>query len=151
MSFKQKDIIVTLVNFSLILMFYLLRMAQLIQNNTYTAEKVFQVWGIIIVLAVFVTIAATILTHMVSAIIERARTGEDKPDIEDFEDERDKFIDLKGTQATYMASSIGCFLAMLTFVFGQPALVMFSLLILFGVMAQIIGDVTRLLRYQRGV
>lgn len=151
MSFKQKNTIVTLVNFSLILMFYSLRMAQLIQSGNFTDDKVFRLWGVIIVLAVFVTIAATILTHMVSAVFERARTGEDKPDLEDFEDERDKFIDLKGTQAAYAASSIGVFLAMLTYVFGQPPLIMFSLLIFFGVLAQIIGDVTRLLRYQRGI
>ena len=151
MSFKQKNTIVTLVNFSLILMFYLLRMAQFIQNNNFTDDKVFRLWGIIIVLAVFVTIAATILTHIVSAIIEHARTGEAKPDLENFEDERDKFIDLKGTQVTYTASSIGVFLAMLTFVFGQPPLIMFSLLIFFGVLAQIIGDVTRLSLYKRGL
>ena len=151
MSFKQKNTIVTLVNFSLILMFYVLRMTQLIRNNSFTDEKVFQLWGIIIVLAIFVTIAATILTHIVSAIIEHVRTGEDKPDLENFEDERDKFIDLKGTQATYTASSIGVFLAMLTFVFGQPPLIMFSLLVFFGVLAQIIGDVTRFFFYKKGL
>jgi hypothetical protein len=39
---------------------------------------------------------------------------------------------------------------MLTFAFGQPPLVMFTLLIFFGVVAQIIGDISRLYLYRRG-
>ena len=97
-----------------------------------------------------ITIIATILTHIVTAIIEAIRTGNEDQEIEDFEDERDKLIDLKGTRVTYVVSSIGVFLAMLTFVFGQPALVMFTLLIFFGVFAQILGDITRLVLYRRG-
>ena len=150
MTFKQKNITVSLVNFTLILGFFLLRVFQLVQNETFTAPNVFRLWGIIIALAIFVTIAATILTHVVSTLVEAIRTGDAKPDIEDFEDERDKLIDLKGTKITYSFSSLGVFFAMLTYVFGQPPLVMFSLLIFFGVLAQVVGDAVRLLLYQRG-
>jgi hypothetical protein len=150
MTFKQKNITVSLVNFSLILGFYLFRLVQLVQNGNFQSTPIFVLWGIIIVLAIVVTIAATILTHIVSAIIAAIRTGKDDPKVEDFEDERDKLIDLKGTKATYTASSLGVFVAMLTFVFGQPPLVMFCLLIFFGVLAQIIGDSIRLVLYQRG-
>lgn len=150
MSFQQKNITVSLVNFVLILGFYLLRVVQLVQNENFTSTSVFWLWGIIIVLAIFVTIAATILTHIVSLIIEVIRTGNENPDIEDFEDERDQLIDLRGTKLTYSVSSLGVFLAMLSFVLGQPPLVMFSLLIFFGVVAQIVGDITRLWLYQRG-
>src|SRR5690606_19560202 len=107
-------------------------------------------WGVIIVLAVIVTIAATILTHIISAIIEAIKTGEENPKIEDFEDERDKLIDLRGTQVTYLIVSLGTFLSMLTFVFGQEPLVMFTLLIFFGLLAQVIGDISRLVLYRRG-
>lgn len=151
MSFQQKNIAVSLANFTLILVFFVVRIFQLVQNENFTEAKVFQLWGIIIVLAVIVTILATILTHIVIAILESIRTGSKHPDIEDFQDERDKLIDLRGTKVTYTISSLGAFLAMLTFVFGQPPLVMFSLLIFFGLLAQIIGDSTRLVLYQRGV
>jgi hypothetical protein len=150
MTFKQKNITVSLVNFILILSFFLFRLVQLIQNDNFNAIPIFVLWGIIIGLAIVVTIAATILTHIVSAIIDVVRTGKDDPKIEDFEDERDKLIDLKGTQVTYTASSLGVFVAMLTFALGQPPLIMFCLLIFFGVLAQIIGDATRLVLYQRG-
>lgn len=150
MSFKEKNITVTLVNFSLILLIFLIRVFQMVRTDTFTSTNVFRLWGVIIVLAVIVTIAATILTHIVSAIIEAIKTGEENPKIEDFEDERDKLIDLKGTQVTYLIASLGTFLAMLTFAFGQEPLIMFTLLIFFGVLAQVIGDISRLVLYRRG-
>jgi len=150
MSFQQKNITVSLVNFSLILGFYLFRVFQMIQGGSFTSTNVFRLWGIVIALAIGVTIFATILTHILSAIIQAIKTGEENPKIEDFEDERDRLIDLRGTKVTYFVSSIGVFLAMLTFVLGQPPLVMFTLLIFFGVVAQIVGDISRLVLYRRG-
>jgi hypothetical protein len=151
MSFKEKNITVTLVNFFLILLFFLFRVFQMITSESFTEENVIRLWIITIVLAVFVTVAGTILTHVFSAIIEAIRTGNEEPEIEDLEDERDKLIDLKGTKITYAISSLGTFFAMLTFVFGQPPLVMFTLLIFFGLLAQVIGDISRLLHYRGGV
>lgn len=150
MSFQEKNITVSLVNFSLILGFFLIRLFQMYQNETLTSENIFRLWGVIIVLAVIVTILATILTHIVSTIIEVIKTGDDDPQIEDFADERDKLIDLKGTSVTYTVASLGTFAAMLTFVFDQPPLMMFTLLILFGVSAQVVGDAWRLYLYRRG-
>ena len=149
MSFQEKNVTVSLVNFSLILGFYLIRLFQMIQGGSFNSSNVFRLWGIVIVLAVIVTIFATILTHIISAVIQAIKTKEE-PDIEDIADERDKLIDLRGTKITYFVSSIGVFLSMLTFALGQPPLVMFTLLIFFGVVAQIIGDITRLYLYRRG-
>jgi hypothetical protein len=151
MSFQEKNITVSLVNFTLILGFYLIRVFQMIQGGSFDSTNVFRLWGIIIALAVIVTIFATILTHIVFAIIHAIKTGEEKSNIEDIEDERDQLIDLRGTKVTYFVTSIGGFLSMLTFVIGQPPLVMFTLLIFFGVVAQIIGDVLRLYLYRRGL
>lgn len=150
MSFQEKNITVTLVNFSLILGYFLLRVVQMAATETFTEANVFRLWVIIIVMAVIVTIAATILTQIVSAVIEAIKTGEKEPEIEDIADERDKLIDLRGTRITHTVSSLGAFAAMLTFAVGQPPLVMFTLLIFFGVLSQIMGDATRLLLYRRG-
>ena len=151
MSFQQKNITVSLANFTLILGFYLIRVFQMVQGGSFNSANVFRLWGIIIVLAVVVTIFATILTHIVSAIIQAIKTGEQKPEVEDIQDERDQVIDLRGTKVTYLVASIGVFLSMLTFVLGQPPLVMFTLLIFFGVLAQILGDLLRLNLYRRGL
>ena len=149
MSFQEKNITVSLVNFSLILGIYLIRVFQMIQGGSLNSTNVFRLWGIVIALAILVTVFATILTHIVSNIIQAIKTREE-PVIEDIADERDKLIDLRGTKITYFVSSIGVFLSMLTFALGQPPLVMFTLLIFFGVVAQIIGDISRLYLYRRG-
>ena len=150
MSFQEKNITVSLVSFTLILGFYLVRLYQMIQDGGLNSSSVFRLWGIVIVLAIIFTIVATVLTHIGSAIVEAIKTGEKDPKIEDFADERDRLIDLRGTKVTYFVSSIGVLLAMLTFVLGRPPLVMFTLLIFSGLVAQVIGDISRLLLYRRG-
>lgn len=150
MSFKEKTIAVTLVNFSLILVFFLRRVYQLVQTGEFNADNLFSLWGWVIVLAIVVSIVGIIVTLVVPAVVEAIRTGDDDVDIDDVEDERDQLIDLRGTKVTHTISSFGSLIAMMTFVLGQPPLVMFALLIFFGVLAQIIGDVSRLYLYRRG-
>jgi len=149
MSFQQRNIAASLVNFVLILGFYLIRVFLMLQSGSLTPTNVFRLWGITIGLAIVVTIVLTILAHIGSGIVSAIQTQEE-PVIEDIQDERDQLIDLRGTRITYIVSSLGVFLSMLTFVFGQPPLVMFSLLIFFGLVAQITGDISRLVLYRRG-
>ena len=150
MSYQQKNITVSLVSTILIFVFFLIRLLQISQDGNIIPEDIYRLWGIVIVLSIVVTIFGTILTHIVSAIIEAIKTGTDDPQIEDIEDERDKLVDLRGTKVTYIVFSIGVLIAMLTMVFGQPPLVMFTLLIFSGSVAQIIGDIARLYLYRRG-
>lgn len=150
MSFKEKTIIVTLINFTLILVFFVRRVMEMVQTETFTSENVFWLWGWVVGLAIVVSIIGIVVTLVVPAIIQAIQTGEENIDIDDMEDERDQLIDLRGTKATYSVSSFGGLVAMLTFVLGQPPLVMFTALIFFGVLAQIIGDISRLYLYRRG-
>jgi hypothetical protein len=149
MSFQEKNIAVSLTNFTLILGFYLIRLFQLTQTESFNPANIFRLWGILALFAVIGTILATIFTHIAGGVIHKIKTNED-PHIEDVQDERDQLIDLRGTRVAYTFSSIGVALSMLTFVFGQPPLVMFSLLIFFGVLAQIVADIWRLSLYRRG-
>ena len=150
MSFQEKNFTASLVTFTLILGYYLIRLLQLVQSGNFNSTSVVRLWGFVIGFAIIGTILITIFTHIISAITQAIQTGKEDPKIEDTQDERDKLIDLRGTKVTYTVSSSGVFLAMLTFAFGQPPLVMFSLLIFFGVFAQIMGDISRLILYRRG-
>ena len=149
MSFQEKNIAVSLTTFSLILAFYIFRMFQMVQSETFTSTNLFWLWGIIALLAVIGTIVATIFTHIVGGIVHKVKTNED-PQIEDIQDERDQMIELKGTRVAYTFSSIGIALSMLTFVFGHSPLVMFALIIFFGVLAQVVADIWRLNLYRKG-
>jgi hypothetical protein len=66
------------------------------------------------------------------------------------EDERDRLIDLKGNKVAYITFSIGVFLSMLIFALGQPALVMFALIIFFSITGEIVGSISQILLYRRG-
>ncbi|MGB7339264.1 MAG: hypothetical protein WBC91_10270 [Phototrophicaceae bacterium] len=118
------------------------------RTNTFTESNVFNLYGIVIFWAIVVTIVAIIIANFGQDIIRAIQKGEKAAEFDGFEDERDQYIDLRGTSVTYSVSSFGSLIAMLTFVFGQPALIMFTLLIVFGLIAQICGDITRLLLYR---
>jgi hypothetical protein len=138
MSFQEKNITASFAIFTLILGFYLVRVFQMIQSGSFNLTNMVRLWGTVIVLGIVVTIIGTILTHIGSGIIQAIKTGEE-PVIEDIQDERDRLIDLRGTKVVISVFHRGIS-SMLTFAFGQPSLVMFSL-IFFGLVAQIIGDI----------
>jgi len=150
MSYQEKNITASLVTFVMILGYFLIRLIQIVQGGIFNSTSIVRLWGFVIAFAVIGTILVTIFTHILSAITQAIKTGEEDPKIEDIQDERDQLIDLKGTRVTYTVSSLGVFLSMLTFALGQPTLVMFSLLIFFGVFAQIVGDISRLVLYRKG-
>lgn len=151
MSYQEKNTTISLVNFTLILGFFLIRVIQMVQGDSFNSSNVFRLWFIVIIAAIVLTILGTILMHILSAIVQSIQTGgEEEPEIDDIEDERDKLIDLRGTKVTFIVSSIVVFLAMLSFVLGQPALAMFTVLIFAGIVAQIVGDISRMYLYRRG-
>lgn len=149
MSFQEKNIVASLSTFTLILGFYVVRVIQMLQSETFTSTNLFRLWGIVALLAVVGTIVVTIFTHIAGAIVHQIKTNEEA-DVKDIQDERDQMIDLKGTKVAYTFSSIGVALAMLSFVLGQSALVMFALIIFFGVLANIVADLWRLNLYRKG-
>jgi hypothetical protein len=121
----------------------------MVQAGGLVADRVFRLWGIVIVAAIIVNIVGTILTNIVLSIVQAIKTQSTEQE-RFIEDERDHLIDLKGTKVSYVSFSIGVLLAMLTFAFGQPPLLMFSLLIFAGILAQIIGDLSQIYLYRRG-
>jgi hypothetical protein len=148
MSFQEKNTAISLANFTLILGIYLISLFLMFRSGNLNSENVFRLWGVVAVLATIGTVASIILAHLASKAVHRMRTG-GQLEISDLQDERDQLIDLKGTSLGSRISSIGVALSMLTFVFGQPPLVLFALLIFFGLLAQIISDAFRLYLYRR--
>lgn len=150
MSSREKHIVVTLACFSLLLGYYLVNWIRMYQTVGLDQTTIFRLWGTVIIAGIVVTIVGTILTYIGSNVVYAIKTGREdgEPMVED---ERDKLIELKGEYASYIVFSIGVFIAMLSFVFGQPALMMFSLIVFFSLLAQVVGDISQLVRYRRGV
>jgi hypothetical protein len=149
MSYQEKNTTVSLMTYLLILGFYLVNLFQMVQDGGLVSTRVFNLWAIVIAAGILVNIFASILTNIVLSIVHAIRTGT-KESERFIEDERDKLIQLKGVKSSYITFSLGVLLSMLTFVFGQPPLVMFSMIIGSGLVAEIIGDISQIYLYRRG-
>lgn len=147
MTYQARKTVVSLGTYCLILLYFTLRLLGMQQAGGLDSDKVFRLWLIVIAASILVTVTATILSNIVYAIVEVIKTQQ-KPTF--IEDERDEFIKLRGDRVGYIISSAGIFGAMLSFVLGQSALVMFTGLIAAGLLGQIAGDIYRLVLYRRG-
>ncbi len=149
MSYQEKNITVSLVSHLLIGVYYLSQLFQMQQEGGLVEAKVFSLWAVVIVGVIVVNIVGDILTHILLSIVHAIKTRSEH--VENYiEDERDHLIGLKGDKVSHIAFSIGVLIAMLTFAFGQPPLVMFSLLILSSIVSEIIGDLSQLYLYRKG-
>jgi len=150
MSYQEKNITVSLISYILILGFFLANMVQMVQGAGLDQARVFTLWVTVIIATIIVNIVASILTNIVLSIVHAIKTRSNSTE-RFIADERDKLIELKGTRLSYISFSIGVFLSMLTFVFGQPPLVMFSLIIFFSILAELVGGISQLTLYRRGL
>ncbi len=149
MSELKVTISVSLVSSLLILGYYLIKLIPMFQHGDLIPDEVFRLTGIVIVASIVLHIAGNIIANIVINIVHAIQTRSDK-EVRLVEDERDKLIGLKGTQVSYIAFSLGVLVSLLTFVFGQPALVMFSLIVSFSLLAEIIGNLSQFYFYSRG-
>ena len=149
MSTKKNEITVTLVCSLFILAYYLVNIFQMLQGGGLNSEEVFRLWIVVIIANIVLTIAGFIISYIVINIVHAIKTQKEE-EVRMLEDERDRLIGLKGDRVSYIAFSIGVFLSMLTFALGQPPLVMFSLIVFFSLLAEILGNISQLVFYHRG-
>lgn len=149
MSIRKISISVSLVSTLLILGYYLGNLIPMMRQGDLISAEVFRLAAIVIIASIVLNIAGNILTSIGVNIVHAIQTRSDK-EVRIIEDERDKLIGLKGTQVSYIAFSLGVLVSMLAFVIGQPALVMFCLIIFFSLLAEIIGDLAQFFFYSRG-
>lgn len=147
MSYEQRNIAVSLTISVLVLGYYIFRWVGMLSSGTFVEENVYRLWGVMIAITIAANIFGVILAQIVSAIVYQVRTNKEEKFTKD---ERDRLIDLRGTRVAYLTFSLGVLVSMLSMVLGRPPLVMFSLLIFFGITSQIAADVSRLLIYRRG-
>ena len=150
MSYQEKNITVSLVSHLLIVSYYLVSLFQMLREGGLNSARLFGLWAIVIAATIIVNIIATILTNIVLTIVEAIKAQKyEEPRF--IEDERDKLIGLKGTRSAYITFSAGVMVSVLAFAFGQPALVMIGLIIFFSIAADVIGDISQIYLYRRGL
>ena len=149
MSYEEKNITVSLASHLMIVVYFLVNLYQMFQDGGLVSTRLFSLCAIVILASILVNIIASILTNILLSIFEaiKAKTYENPRFIAD---ERDRLIELKGIRASYITFSVGVLVAVLVFAFGQPPLVMVSMIIFFAIAAEIIGDVSQIYLYRRG-
>jgi hypothetical protein len=150
MSYQEKSVTVSLIAHLMIVGYYLFNVFQMFQDGGLAAGQLFGLWAVVIVAGIIVVITGNILANIILSIVHAVRTGGEESE-RFIEDERDKLIDLKGSKVAYITFSVGVLIAMLTFVFGQPPLVMFSIIIFFSIAAEIASNTAQIIMYRRGM
>jgi len=150
MSYQEKNVTVALVSHLLILVYYLFNLLPIIQSGEWIASKLYALWLVVIGATILVTIIGSILTNIILSIFEAIRSQKYE-DPRFITDERDHLIELKGIRIEYITYSIGVLLSIFVFIFGQPPLMMISLIFVFGILAEIAGDIAKITLYRRGL
>ncbi len=148
MSFQEKRNIVSLISTLLIFSLYSMYVFQKYQEGSFHTSNAFSFWGAFILILIPVSILAKIIIHIVFSMINTIATKEKEPRITD---ELDKLIELKSTRNSHYVFIIGFLLAMIPLVMDHPPYVMFIILISSGLLSEVIGVITQLYLYRRGV
>ena len=150
MSYQEKNITVSLVSYLFILTYYLANLFPIIQSGEWVANELYALWAIVIGATIFVNIIGSILTNILLTIVEAIRAQKyEEPRF--ITDERDSLIELKGSRVSYITYSLGVLVSIFAFIFGQPPLMMISLIFVFGIVAEIAGDIAQITLYRRGM
>ncbi|MBD0384413.1 hypothetical protein [Paenibacillus sedimenti] len=148
MSFQEKRNIVSLITSVLIFSIYSMYVFQKFQEGSFHSSNDFSFWGAFILILIPVSILAKIIIHIVFSIINTIVTKEKVPLITD---ELDRLIELKSTRNSHYVFIIGFLLSMIPLVMDQPPYVMFIILISSGLLSEVVGNITQLYLYRRGV
>jgi hypothetical protein len=149
MSYQERSITVSLASSTLILGYYLLNWLQMYQQVGLNSARIFSLWAAVIVVSIIANIFGNILANIVASIVYAIRTRTEESE-RFIEDERDRVIELRGLKYSYYTFSVGVLISMIAFVSGQPALIMFSLIVFFFFAAEIVGDIAQIILYRRG-
>jgi hypothetical protein len=148
MSYQEKKNIVSLMGSLLVFVFYCLYVFERYPEATLDSTDTFSFWASVILILIPVSLVAKIIISIVFNIIYRLFTNEKEPS---FADELDKIIELKSTRNSHYVFIIGFLLAMGSLVMDMPPYMMFIVLIFSGFVSEMVGVITQIYHYRRGV
>ena len=140
LSYQEKSIWASLTITSLTFIYYFSRVISVFKDPTIPESSL-----IIVFLGVItITIFAQTVIQSILAIIYR-------DEVEEGGDEREILIGLKATQISHYVLLSSVWIACMSFYFNPSALMLINIFIVFFVVSEIVGFVSQLIYYQRGV
>lgn len=151
MSYQEKRSLLTLVSGVLIFAVYFAvvwsRYQDLAPEVLASTDSMLRFWATVMLIFIPISIVGRIILLIAFSIVYRITSGEDPPD---FDDERDKIIELKVNQISQAIFIVGFVGSMIPIVAGMSVTMMFVVLLGSGLVSEIVGETARILMYQRG-
>lgn len=147
MSYQEKKAIVSIISMILISAIYFVMVMQRYPDGDAYSKEVFRFWGTAILLLPPVSAFGHVIIYVIFVIINAIATDEMEPPLLD---ERDRLIELKVTRNALWVFIGGFFLAMGALALNMTPTVMFITLILGGLAAGIVSELSNLYYYRRG-
>lgn len=148
MSYHERKSIVFMISTLVLFVIYFVFVFQRYQAGSFHSTNLLSFWGSVILILIPVAIMAKIIIYIVFVIIYRLTTNEEAPC---FSDERDKLIALKAERNSHWVFCLGFLLAMASQVMHMSPSAMFIILIFSGFVADILGEISQLYYYRKGV
>lgn len=140
LSYQEKSIWASLIITSIMFIYYFSRVLGVIANPEIPESSLI----IVFIGVITVTIFAQIVIQSIMAIIYR-------DEVKEGGDERESLIRLKATSISHYVLISGVWIACMSFYLNPSALMLMNVFIVFFVVSEIVGFVTQLIYYQRGV
>ena len=139
-SFKEKSLWTSLIITIVIFGYYFSRVFSALNQPTVDTSGLITLF----IGVVFAMIVLEIVSHITLTAIY-------KKEANDFNDERDKLIELKAIRISYYILILGVFQAVVSLLMGKSPIMSTNIILLFFVVAQIAGDITQLVYYRKGI
>ena len=148
MTYQEKKSIVSLISAIFIFISFCLYMYPQYPEGGLDSSATFRYWGFFVLILTVVSIVAHIIISIIFNILFRITTREKEPT---FADELDKLIDLKANRNSFFVFIIGFVIAMGSLIIDQRSQIMFIILIASGFISDVVGSLSKLYYYRRGV
>ena len=148
MSHQEKNTYTALASSLLLFGIYCWRIYILYQGGRFSGPDAASLLGKSFMLLVLIGIVAHIAIAIAFNFAHAVATRDPKPDFST--DERDRLIELKGSQAFLAVFAIGFIFAMGALALGAPPVAILFALIVAMFLGSIADDITKLFHYRRG-
>lgn len=147
MSIQEKRNVVTIISDLVISGIYFWYVFHSHPEANMNTDELLKFWASTLLILIPVKIVGFIIIHIVFSILNTIATKEKEP----IKDERDKLIELKSARNAQYVFGAGFMLAMGALTLGMSVSVMFIVIIGFGILSEILGPVSQLYFYRKGI
>lgn len=148
MTYQEKKSIVSLISAILIFITFCFFMYPQYPEGEIDLSETYSYWGFFVLILTVVSIIAHIVISIVFNIFFRITTKEKEPA---FSDELDKLIDLKANRNSFFVFIIGFIIAMASLTIDERSQLVFIILIGSGFTSDVVGSLSKIYYYRRGV